>query len=97
MFVDEDHTEPFALAQVVRCSSAKAAGTNDDSIRLADHDAHALGKPPRIWRQSQKDYSLALKSNSQTPLQFATNPKASLSTIQHLTLGMDTTSQRILR
>jgi hypothetical protein len=44
MFVDEHHTEPFGFAQVVRCSSAKAAGTNDDSIRLADHDAHAWGE-----------------------------------------------------
>ena len=43
VFVDEGDAELFASTQVARCRGAKAAGTNDDSIRLADHGRRMLG------------------------------------------------------
>ena len=39
MLVEESDAEPFAFAQIVCGGSAKAAGTDDNGIRLADHDA----------------------------------------------------------
>jgi hypothetical protein len=41
MLVDEGDAEPFALAQIIGCRSAKPPGTDDDNISLVDHALYA--------------------------------------------------------
>src|SRR5579863_9623827 len=52
MLVDQDDAETFAFAQVICCGSAEAAGTNDNSIGVANHDSppRYIGSDPNLPR-----------------------------------------------